>query len=775
MSRSHVVARSIPLLIALASCRSSSSNDVQPLPDASEIDAADASDAIPDTEKPGPWATAFPWKLASPATCPTALADDDLLKKLLGNLKLTVPLGIPKSFYDALGGAIADDPARLSHFHTLQADATQIPCFAGNMALRADAAVTSDHPIASMIANAATQLDLTLTVGGPWQPIDATSPLVAALDALEGDPSSWARDEAVTAAAKVPLPVQRAAARVLLASIEAKALRDEGLASIVEPGRWATVFQRGSDTWLLSTKGGLDPDSKFYGKLFESRQKGWSQLHQGAVRVAQAIDEADWTAATTKEPFEFFATTPLGAVVLRGGGDDVYDETKDARLKGALLLVVDTGGNDTYRIPAGATRSIDNPIAVHVDLGGNDSYGYAEKASPYDKKGLLPSDAEGRYVGDDRNGNYSLSEVARQGAGILGYGFLVDRGGGDDVYLSHRKSQGFANFGVGVLWDDGGKDRYEAENGAQGCALVGVALLYDGGGSDTYRSFGNSQGFGWVGSFGTLYDAAGDDKYELVVDEVILFDSPQTPKTANSSLGQGTAFGWRRDATGTHLGGGLALLRDKSGNDRYDGATFVQGTGYWMGLGVLADAEGDDRYNGLFYAQGAGAHFALGAFLDGAGNDNYDVDRPAIHSAIGLGHDFSVVVFVDESGNDRYQGPDRGTGAGKCHGMGLFFDLGGDDVYRPLHDRSIGWATDYDWAIHTCGTSTTLPTYGLFVDASGRDEYTKPSPSPDVGDSKSWISDDLVDPDARELGGGIDADSGVCFAHAYGATWATKK
>src|SRR5262249_18766602 len=157
-----------------------------------------------------------------------------------------------------------------------------------------------------------------------------------------------------------------------------------------------------------------------------------------------------------------------------------------------------------------------------------------------------------------------------------------------------------ANFGVGVLWDDGGDDHYEAELGAQGAAFGGVALLYDGGGRDTYRAYTYAQGYGFVGSFGTLYDASGDDAYELVVDQVLLVESPQTPGVANSSMGQGAAAGWRIEDETSSLSGGLALLRDKTGNDTYVGACFAQGIGYWFGFGVLADAEGDDRYDGLF-------------------------------------------------------------------------------------------------------------------------------------------------------------------------------
>ena len=417
----------------------------------------------------------------------------------------------------------------------------------------------------------------------------------------------------------------------------------------------------------------------------------------------------------------------------------------------------------------------DHGVAVHVDLGGNDRYEYDEVGSAYDGPGLLPADSEGRRAPDAaaRLGAFSLSQAGRQGSGRLGYGYLLDLGGGNDVYRSLKRSQGFANFGVGILWDDGGRDSYEAEAGAQGSAVVGIAIQYDGGGDDTYRSFQSSQGFGWISSYGLLYDAAGDDRYELVVDAPVLFGSSQTAGATNNSLGQGTAFGLRRDANGHHQGGGLALLRDRAGNDRYDGATFVQGVGYWMGFGVCADYEGNDRYNGIFYDQGATAHFALGAFLEGGGDDTYEVDRPANHSSMGLGHDWSVSVFVDDGGADQHIGPDRSIGAGKCHGLGIFVDNGGDDVYE-AHNRAIGWATDYDWAEGVCGTSETDPTYGLFVDIGGDDTYRKPDLE-GYGDDRTWITDDPEDATALELSGGIDRETGTIFARAYGEVYAAEQ
>jgi len=594
------------------------------------------------------------------------------------------------------------------------------------------------------------------------------------LDVLN-DGMEWERDEAETMAAEVPLVVQRAVARIILVSAEVVELRDRGIGELLDEGDMRQAFSRTMWSWLPSRWSGIDPDDPDYSSMWRAGTDGHTTLYEGGVQLARVLDEIDWAgvAEEGQGSFSFSAPTPMGLVVMRGSDDDTYDPETDENLRADFLLVLDVGGDDVYRISAGATSSVDNPVSINLDLGGSDIYGYIERGSEHDREGLLVSDAGGRYGGDESYGPMTLSSIARQGAGILGYGFLLDLGSSNDIYRSLRISQGFSCLGVGVLFDDGGDDSYEAENAAQGSALIGIAALLDGGGNDTYRSFQNSQAFGWVNSFGILYDAAGNDQYELVVDEVLIYPSPQTPGWANSSLGQGTAFGWRRDATGAHRSGGLALLRDLSGDDTYEGSTFVQGTGYWMGLGVHADGAGNDQYNGLFYAQGAAAHFALAAFLEGDGNDFYNADRAPTHSAIGLGHDFSVVVFVEGGGDDTYTGPDRSIGAAKCHGLGLFVDLLGNDSYEGLHNRSIGWATDYDWAPGSCGDYATLPSFGFFVDADGVDTYEKPDPT-GYGDDLLWINDDLEDEDAMEYGGGIDTTDGQTYAEAYGSGWLTE-
>lgn len=744
-------------LALLLGCGTSPSS--RPPADDSDAGTPDAGKDEPDAGRtPGPWEVPFEWTPTSPIECPPTASASDPTNELVQSLDLEWPVGVPRSFYDALGPPLSSDPARLALFHPLQEDFRLVPCTAGNLARRADAALAGDHPRTALIADAAAAIDLPIQVGGAWPALGDFAPLADAI--LLVDPS-LDRAAVESDAADIPLDVQRAAAHVLLGAIEAAALRDEALASMGDPEDWDDWFALAPAAALPSTSGVLDPDSPRDSGAFVRTPEGAGTLYAGAARIAQAIDEAAFPQAST-ESFELHVTTRLGAIHIAGGGDDRFDPREDPRLAEPMLLFVDAGGDDEYLVAAGATQSVEQPVAVHVDLGGSDRYGYEEVGSPGDVPGLLPADVEGRYVGDLMFGPFSVSRIPRQGGGVLGYGFLVDLDGGDDTYRSLRESQGFGSVGVGMLWDDGGRDSYEAEAGAQGAGILGIGLLVDVGGDDTYRSFYGSQGFAFVSSYALAYDASGDDSYEMVVDEPVLFWSAQARGRANSSFGQGAASGWRRDDTGTPLAGGIGILRDREGSDRYEGATFVQGSGYWMALGVLADAEGNDTYDGLWYSQAGAAHFALAAFLEGDGDDVYGEGRAATSSCLGLGHDYSVAVFDDDRGNDRYHGPDRSLGTGKCHGVGVFVDELGSDSYEGP-DRSMGWATDWQNRVDDCGTSTLAPTYGLFVDADGTDQYVKPDASL-LGDDRTWQTDDPADTDALEISGGIDARSSTFAA-----------
>ncbi len=781
----------ILLIILLVSCSSPSSDPPGPsqdtvdsitmdtLPDTPNPDAR-SSDAEPDTPPdvppPGPWQTAAPWESSNPLTCPPEIPEGEALLQLLDALGLDLTIGISKAVYEAYGGYILDDPTRLVLFHELQEDLTRIPCTAGGFALRMDAAVESDHPLASTLAEEAHALGVTVLHGGPWPAVSVETPLRDALQLVFDDAGeAWSPGD--VAWDSVPPDVRAFAARLVLGARDAAAFRAEAMNWIAPGADLQAVFVKAPHSFVVSNLTGLNPDVPEDLVFFAQPSAGAQNLLSGGVRLAQAVDELPPDPpAGSDDDFELYIETPLGGVLLRGGADDTWDQDDDPRLAQPMLLTLDTGGDDVYRMPAGATVSAANPVALHVDLDGADSYGYIVVPDPDDIEGTLPSDAGGRWEGADGWGPLSFSSSPRQGAGILGYGFLVDRGGGEDVYRSLRFSQGFGAIGVGVLWDDGGDDDYECESACQGTAMAGLSLFYEQDGDDLYRAFFSAQGFASVAAYALHYDRGGNDSYELVPTEPFLY-LWWLGFEHNISRGQGAATGMRRGDDHTvnvNLSGGVGMLRDYAGDDDYSASVMAQGNGYWFGFGIFADRAGNDRYNGINYVQGATEHFALAAFLEGGGDDTYNDASPINHSSVGLAHDFSVTFFVDEGGTDWYRGPDRGIGASKCHGLGVFVDTEGDDEYHPEHDKTIGWATDYDWAVGTCGDWTNVPSYGLFADLDGADLYDKPDPT-GYGDDSLWINDDPDDPDAMELSGGVDLTGGVSFARAYGITWESSR
>jgi hypothetical protein len=468
-----------------------------------------------------------------------------------------------------------------------------------------------------------------------------------------------------------------------------------------------------------------------------------------ALVLAATLEGTDWAAFRGMTGPSFNVDTALGRVVLRDAAANRYD----AAAYDQTVLVVDLGGDDTYEAPVASNASPDNRVSVLVDLGGDDTYGYVPQRDPLDLDTVLPSDGGGRARSGTAGSGLSLSENGRQGSARLGVAYLYDLGGGRDQYRSLRMSQGFGALGIGGLYDDGGDDSYDVEAGGQGAGINGIGVLVDAGGSDRYRAWAFSQAFAYVQGVGVLYDRDGDDTYLSVVTPV-LYPSPQT-MGSNSSFTQGAGFGRRADGTADriNMSGGLAVLRDRVGSDRYTTGVFGQGTGYWGGMGLLLDGAGDDRYDGRWYVQGGIAHFAYGALVDGGGRDIHNAMAERQNMTAGAGHDFSLGVFLAlGTEGDTYHVPNLALGAGNANGAGIFADEGGDDTYTAASSLTLGNA-----ALETLMDPGRLmrPTVGLFLDGAGNDTYTRPTVTP-VRNDGAWSQ--RIHPEAMsETGMGADA------------------
>jgi hypothetical protein len=463
----------------------------------------------------------------------------------------------------------------------------------------------------------------------------------------------------------VPPVVARAAAVLLEAMPSSLKKRNQAVAKFGGPDKLQAAYEQARD---LALDYKVDAET-----LRLMRDVDLAVLVQGGQELARAMDRA--ATLLTKVPterFDFTWETPIGTIALNGTQDNTYGV-------GPYLLIIDTGGNDRYA-SGGATISAAHPISLLLDLAGDDVY--EAKGGP------------------------------AFGAGILGYGLLLDAAG-NDIYRADHLACGMASFGVGILMDRGGKDKYEIDRVGQGAAFFGVGVLCDLKGDDEYRCFMEAQGFGGVKGCGVLVDHEGNDLYEAN-DTNIRYPSPQDAKH-NTSLAQGCAFG-RRDhpGEGNSLAGGVGILIDGKGDDRYSCGVFGQGISYWYGLGMLIDLEGHDTYKGVWYCQGSAAHYGVGALIDLAGNDKY---LTTLTMGQGAGHDYSTAWFHDAGGNDTYECPGGCLGFAVYNGIGIFWDEAGDDTYK-TGTAAFG------------ATGETRPEslcLGLFIDGGGKNEFPKDS------------------------------------------------
>jgi len=131
----------------------------------------------------------------------------------------------------------------------------------------------------------------------------------------------------------------------------------------------------------------------------------------------------------------FEIDTPLGKIAFNSNDEENIYQCEN------YLAIIDLYGNDTYTGPAAASYKLAHPVSTIIDWSGNDTY-TADKDTP-----------------------------CAQGAGILGYGFLLDNGG-DDTFTAVNNAQGMCYFGVGILWARGGDDSFKAHTSARVCVIL---------------------------------------------------------------------------------------------------------------------------------------------------------------------------------------------------------------------------------------------------------------------------------------------------------------
>ena len=220
--------------------------------------------------------------------------------------------------------------------------------------------------------------------------------------------------------------------------------------------------------------------------------------------------------------------------------------------------------------------------------------------------------------------------------------------------------------------------------------------------NDRYYAWTNSQAFARTLGIAICSNERGNEVYYaggVYLDAPLFSDRYQ-------SFSQGFAIG-ERDID---YAGGIAMLVDYSGNNRYLGDVYDQGVGYWYSAGFLYDGGGNDTYEMTQYGQGSGIHLAVGGLIDVSGNDSY-----TLHTGLGTGgsHDFAASILQDRGGNDQYFGNTSCYGGALTNSVAILIDRSGDDTYAGRRDGGINFGRP----------ERGFNSIGLFLDMGGNDDY----------------------------------------------------
>ena len=341
---------------------------------------------------------------------------------------------------------------------------------------------------------------------------------------------------------------------------------------------------------------------------------------------------------------------------------------------------------------------------------------------------------------------------------------------------------------MGILIDMAGGDTYNGGMfGSVGGAYIGASFLVDAGGNDNYTARDGGGSIGGVGGHyvgagvALLYDGGGNDNYTTNVLPIIeeTRDRPRSPLNQAGTI----EFGGKGANGGACDPGGVALLVDAGGNDRYNGnSTGINGGGAVGSVGMLLDGGGDDHYNATDRGVNGGGYGStkqgginpqtsgipgMGFLVDIAGNDTYfagynvsstsepyyDLITPS-QGANG-GAYMAWGFLLDAGGNDRYTANGTAGNGGSKLGIGLLLDL---DQTQASNDHYHSWATVKDT------TATHAQNGGIRAitcPQPGKTEICLPGssgPLLDIGGSDSYHDDDAapVPPNLVSTGSGSD-------------------
>jgi hypothetical protein len=349
-------------------------------------------------------------------------------------------------------------------------------------------------------------------------------------------------------------------------------------------------------------------------------------------------------------------TTPLGLIVIAGVGDNDHSNLAHEN----TALIVDLGGNDLYSENVGSI----------VDLSGNDVY--------------------------------ESSKAWTLGSAKMKASFLMDFEG-NDTYVCENACLGASLLGAAYFADFAGIDSYKSANLSQASSFAGVSTFIDFVGDDTYQAQLLSQGVGIAGGQAVLADLSGDDSYKSITEQPSSYGDVGQFESWSQGVGVGLRY---------YVSGGVGILYDRSGADKFEAGTFSQGGGYYYGWGALiSDGAENDSYKGMRYSQGFAAHSGVGSFLEMGGNDTYS--SPSVVGE-GVAWDMALALFEDRAGDDTYKTCTFCLGAAAQSSFAFFLDFAGKDKYE---------GGDLPAADPLPGEYHGGKSFGFFLDEGGQPDY----------------------------------------------------
>lgn len=379
-----------------------------------------------------------------------------------------------------------------------------------------------------------------------------------------------------------------------------------------------------------------------------------------------------------------------------GNSDNIPFELKKA-IKGKVKKVTKENGlwfvygsddDNTYDMSI---------IDVVYEPNGNDTYKH-KRPDLINSKLIIDKAGNDKYLGDDIG----------PATGWLGVSILIDHKG-NDIYKGKYAANGTGMMGIGILIDYQGKDNFTGDYFSNGAAVYGAGIIMDmGNEADVYDSASFSQGFGGPRGFGLIYEDKGNDFYRANRTTPSAYGTPAVYK----SFSQGVGFGVRQ-----YDSGGIGIIYDANGSDRFEGGEFSQAGGYYWGLGIIHDDNGHDNYYGNRYSQGFAAHQATGILFDSEGNDNYWGMTAACQ---GAAWDVAMGLVVDVDGNDTYNGDSLCQGSAAMQAMGWLIDLNGIDYYKAKSKSAQGHSGN-----NTYHFDSEKPVYSwsLLLDAGNDEDF----------------------------------------------------